>query len=60
MFLLTEQKPNMRSEMKILFKKLYAEQILVSIAFHTADQAFKRELKLFLLPVELHDFEILK
>ena len=70
----------MRSEMKILFKNLYAEQILVSIAFHTIDQifgtnsnfkkiyfshsdslqAFKRELKQFLLSVELNDLEILK
>ena len=39
-FLLTEQKPNMRSEMKILFKKLYAEQFLVSIAFHTVEPTF--------------------
>ena len=27
----------MRSEMKILFKNLYAEHILASIAFHTVD-----------------------
>ena len=27
----------MRSEMKILFENLFAEQILVSIAFHTID-----------------------
>ena len=59
----------MRSEMKIPFKNLYAEQILISIAFHTMDptfgkknlnfndsdslQAFKCELKQFLLSVEL-------
>ena len=30
-------KPNMRSEMNSLFKNLYVEQILVSIAFHTVD-----------------------
>ena len=36
-FLLTVQKPNMHCEMNILFKNLYAEQILVSIAFHTMD-----------------------
>ena len=30
----------MRSEMNILFKNLYAEQILVSIAFHTVDPTF--------------------
>ena len=35
-----KQKPNMRSEMKILFKNPYAEQILVSIAFHTVDPTF--------------------
>ena len=34
------QTPNMRSEMKILFKNLYVEQILVSIAFHTVDPSF--------------------
>ena len=33
-------KPNMRSEIKILFKNLYAEQILASIAFHTVDSIF--------------------
>ena len=31
----------MRSEMKILFKNLYAEQILVSIAFNTVDPTFE-------------------
>ena len=62
--------------MKILFKNLYAEQILVSVAFHTVDptfgtknltfsdsdslQAFKRELKRFLLSIELNDLEIFK
>ena len=67
--------------MKILFKNLYAEHILVSIAFHTVDptfgtkivisknltfsdsdslQAFKRELKRFLLSIQLNDLEILK
>ena len=30
----------MRSEMKILFKNIYAEQIFVSIAFHTVDPIF--------------------
>ena len=30
----------MRSKMKILFKNLCAEQILVSIAFHTVDPIF--------------------
>ena len=30
----------MRFEMNILFKNLYAEQILVSIAFHTMDPTF--------------------
>ena len=30
----------MRSEMNILFKNLYVEQILVSIAFHTVDPTF--------------------
>ena len=35
-----EQEPNMRSEMKILFKNLYAEQILVSIAFRTVHLIF--------------------
>ena len=30
----------MRSEMKIIFKNLYLEQILVSIAFHSLDLAF--------------------
>ena len=39
-FLLGEQKPNMRSEMKILFKSLHAEQILVSVAFHTVGPTF--------------------
>ena len=39
-FLPTEQKPNMRSEMKILFKNLNTEQILVSIAFNTVDTTF--------------------
>ena len=41
MFLPTEQKPNMHSEMKILFKNLYSEQILVSIAFPTMDPTFE-------------------
>ena len=41
-FLLTEQKPNMCSKMKILFKNLYAEQILVSIAFHTVDPTWNK------------------
>ena len=71
----------MRSEMKILFKKLHVEQILVSIAFHTMNptfgtklvisknltfidsvslQAFKLELKRFLLSVELKDLEMFK
>ena len=40
-FLLTEQKPDMRSEIKILFKNLYAEHILVSIVFHTMDPTFE-------------------
>ena len=30
----------MRSEMNILFKNLYAEQTLVSIAFDTVDPTF--------------------
>ena len=30
----------MRSEMNILFKNLYVEQILVSIAFHTVEPTF--------------------
>ena len=30
----------MGSEMKILFKNPYTEQILVSIAFHTVDPTF--------------------
>ena len=30
----------MPSEMKILFKNLYVEQILVSIAFNTVNPAF--------------------
>ena len=38
--LLTEQKPNMRGEMKILFKKPYAEKMLVSILFHTINSIF--------------------
>ena len=42
-FLPTEQKPNMRSKMNILFKSLYAEQILVSITFHTMDPTFGRK-----------------
>ena len=33
-------KPNMRFEMNILFKNLSAEQILVSIVFHTVDPNF--------------------
>ena len=42
MFLLTKpgQKPNMRSVVKILFKKLYDKQTLVSIAFRTAETSF--------------------
>ena len=39
-FLSIEQKPNIRSEMNILFKNFYAEQILVSTAFHTVDPTF--------------------
>ena len=39
-FLLTEQNLNMPSEMKILFKNLYAKEILVSIAFHSVDPTF--------------------
>ena len=31
----------MRSEIKILFKNLYAEHILVSIVFHTMDPTFE-------------------
>ena len=31
----------MGSEMKILFKNLYAKQILVGPAFHTVDATFK-------------------
>ena len=38
--LLTEQKLNIRSEIKILFKNLYGKQLLVSIAFHTVDLIF--------------------
>ena len=30
----------MRSEVKILFKNFYAEQILVSTAFHNVDPIF--------------------
>ena len=30
----------MRSEMNILFRNLYAEQILVSIEFHNVDPTF--------------------
>ena len=30
----------MRTEMKILFKNLYAEQILVGIAFNNVDPTF--------------------
>ena len=30
----------MRSEMNILFKNFYVEQILVSIAFHNVDPIF--------------------
>ena len=36
-----EQKPNIRSEMNILFKNLYVEKILVSVAFHTVDPTFR-------------------
>ena len=32
----------MGSEMKILFKNLYAKQILVGAAFHTVDATFKK------------------
>ena len=42
-FLITEQKQNMRSKMKILFKNLYTEQILVTIAFHTMGPTFGRK-----------------
>ena len=31
----------MRSEIKILFKNLYAEYILVSTVFHTVDPTFE-------------------
>ena len=31
----------MRSEMKILFKNLYAEKIVISITFHTVDPTFE-------------------
>ena len=41
MFLPTEQKPNIRLELKILFQNLDAKQVLVSIAFHTADPTFE-------------------
>ena len=41
-FLPTEQKPNMRSEMKLLFKNLYAEEILVSIAFHAGNPLWNK------------------
>ena len=43
-FLFTEQEPNMDSEMKIMFKNLYVEQILISIAFHTVDPIFVENL----------------
>ena len=39
-FLPIEQKPYMGSEMNILFKNLYVEQILVRIGFHTVDPTF--------------------
>ena len=81
MFLLTEQKTNTRSEMKVLFKNLYAETnfsqycisycgpclwnktvILKNLIFSDSDsfQAFRHELKRFLLSIELNDLEILK
>ena len=71
----------MRIEMNILFKNLYAEQILVNIGFHTVDptfgtkivisnnltfsdsdclQAYKCELKRFLLSVEINHLGILE
>ena len=75
-FLPTKQKSNMHSKMKILFKNLSAEQILVSIVFHTVNptvgivisknltfsdsdffQAFKCELKRFLLSEKLNNFK---
>ena len=40
-FLLTEQKPDTRSEIKILLKNLYAEHILVSTVFHNVDPTFE-------------------
>ena len=39
MFLLTTQKPNMSSEIKILCKNFYAKQILVGISFNSEDQS---------------------
>ena len=36
-----KKKPNMRSEINILLKNLYVEQILVSIAFHAMDPNFE-------------------
>ena len=38
-----EQKPKTCYEIKVLFKNLYAEQILVSIEFHTMDPIFGTE-----------------
>ena len=43
-FLPTEQEPNMRSEMKIIFKNLYVEQILIRIAFPSVDPIFVKNL----------------
>ena len=42
MFLPTEQKPNIRLELKILFQNLDAKQVLVSIAFHTVTLPLKQ------------------
>ena len=39
MFLLTKQKPNISSEIKIICKSLYAKQILVGISFSSEDQS---------------------
>ena len=43
-FLPTEQEPNMGSEMKIIFKNLYVEQILIRIAFPSVDPIFVKNL----------------
>ena len=45
MFLLTEQKPDTRSEIKILLKNLYAEHILASTVFHNVDPTFETKKK---------------